>query len=70
MFDAQWTLESRHHEEEERLQRFLLEEREREMRRLDASLDQEKERAAADLLASMDQLSLQVCHVVCKVPLT
>lgn len=59
MFEAQWTLEDRHREEEERLQRFLLEEREKETVRIDTNIDVEKERAAAELLASMDQMSMQ-----------
>ncbi|KAH3889565.1 hillarin-like [Dreissena polymorpha] len=59
VFESQWTLESRHREEEERLQRFLLEEREKEMRRLDTVVDQEKERAASELLASMDPMTVQ-----------
>ena len=59
VFDAQWTLEDRHREEEMRLQRFLSEEREKEMKRLDGNLGTEKERAAAELLAGMDQMSIQ-----------
>lgn len=59
VFDAEWTLENRHHEEEERLQRFLSEEREKEMKRLDSNIEAEKERAAAELLASMDKMSMQ-----------
>lgn len=58
VFEAQVHLEQRHKEEEERLQRFLSEEREKEMRKLDESVYIEKERAAAELLASIDQLSL------------
>lgn len=52
VFEAQSVLESRHREEEERLQRFLLEEREKEMRKLDDTISSEKDRAAADLLSS------------------
>ena len=59
VFDAQWTLEDRHREEDQRLQRFLSEEREKEMKRLDSTLETEKERAASELLAGMDQMSLQ-----------
>lgn len=59
VFDAQWTLENRHKEEEERLQRFLLEEREKETKRIDSTIETEKERAAAELLAGMDQMSIQ-----------
>ena len=59
MFDAQWTLEDRHREEDMRLQRFVSEEREKEMKRLDGNLATEKERAAAELLAGMDQMSIQ-----------
>lgn len=59
VFDAQWTLENRHHEEEERLQRFLSEEREKEMIRLDNNIETEKERAAAELLANIEQMGLQ-----------
>ena len=58
VFDAQTTLEARHREEEERLQRFLLEEREKEMRRLDESIGYEKERAASELLASFEHMSM------------
>ena len=58
VFQAQFILEQRHKEEEERLQRFLLEEREKEMRKLDESLGVEKERAAAELLSSFEQMSL------------
>ncbi|XP_060565893.1 hillarin-like [Ruditapes philippinarum] len=59
VFDAQWTLEDRHHEEEERLQRFLSEEREKEMNRLDKNIETEKEHAAAELLANIEQMGLQ-----------
>ncbi|KAK6190125.1 hypothetical protein SNE40_002058 [Patella caerulea] len=59
IFEAQSFLEQRHKEEEERLQRFLLEEREKEMRRLDESIDIEKDRAASDLLGSLDQMTIQ-----------
>ncbi|XP_071093704.1 hillarin-like [Haliotis cracherodii] len=56
VFEAQSFLEARHKEEEERLQRFLLEEREKEMKRLDDSIAGEKERAAEELLANIDQV--------------
>lgn len=59
VFDAQWTLENRHHEEEERLQRFLIEEREKEMQRLDTNIDADKERAAAELLSNIDPTTIQ-----------
>ncbi|KAL4224104.1 hypothetical protein ACF0H5_017558 [Mactra antiquata] len=59
VFDSQWTLENRHHEEEERLQRFLSEEREKEMARLDGNIENEKERAAAELLHSIEQMGMQ-----------
>ncbi|CAI9741237.1 kyphoscoliosis peptidase-like [Octopus vulgaris] len=59
VFEAQVHLEQRHREEEERLQRFLSEEREKEMRKLDDSIHGEKELAAAELLSNIDQLSLQ-----------
>lgn len=42
-----------------RLQRFLSEEREKEMKKLDGNLGNEKERAAAELLAGMDQMAIQ-----------
>ena len=42
-----------------RLQRFLSEEREKEMKRLDGNLETEKERAASELLAGMDQMTIQ-----------
>jgi len=58
VFDAQLLLEERHREEEERLIRFLLEEREKELHRLDDTVEDEKERAAEDLLASIENLSL------------
>lgn len=45
VFEAQSVLESRHREEEERLQRFLLEEREKEMRKLDDTISSEKDRS-------------------------
>lgn len=41
------------------MQRYLSEEREKEMRRLDETIDMEKERAAAELLANLDQMSIQ-----------
>ncbi|GAB1602122.1 hillarin [Argonauta hians] len=53
VFEAQATLEQRHAEEEERLQRFVCEEREREARRVEDAVAAEKEMAAAELLASM-----------------
>jgi lambda family phage tail tape measure protein len=59
VFDAQWTLEDRHHEEEERLQRFLSEEREKEMKRLDNNIETEKEHAAAELLSNIEQMGLK-----------
>ncbi|KAL3856221.1 hypothetical protein ACJMK2_010998 [Sinanodonta woodiana] len=59
VFEAQSFLEQRHCEEDARLQRFLSEEREREMKKIDDSINSEKERAAVELLAGMDQLSLQ-----------
>ena len=59
VFDAQWTLEDRHKEEDQRLQRFLSEEREKEMKKLDSNLETEKERAASELLSGMDQMTLQ-----------
>lgn len=59
VFEAQSHLEQRHTEEEERLQRFISEEREKELHRLNEGINAEKERAAAELLASMDQMSLQ-----------
>ena len=52
-------LEQRHKEEEERLLRFLAEEREKEMKRLDDTIAVEKEKAAEELLNSFDQMSLQ-----------
>lgn len=58
VFEAQSVLESRHREEEERLQRFLLEEREKEMRKLDDTISSEKDRAAADLLGSFEHMSM------------
>lgn len=58
VFYAQSILEQRHREEEERLQRFLLEEREKEMRKLDETIGHEKERAASELLASFEHMSL------------
>lgn len=58
VFEAQSVLESRHREEEERLQRFLLEEREKEMRKLDDTISSEKDRAAADLLSSFEHMSM------------
>lgn len=58
VFEAQSVLESRHREEEERLQRFLLEEREKEMRKLDDTISVEKDRAAADLLCSFEHMSM------------
>lgn len=59
MFEAESTLEQRHNEEEMRLQRFLSEEREKELRRLDDTIGFEKEKAASDLLNNLDQLSIQ-----------
>ncbi|XP_021342152.1 hillarin-like isoform X1 [Mizuhopecten yessoensis] len=59
VFSSQATLEQRHREEEDRLQRFLLEEREKEMRRLDESIGQEKEVAAMELLSAFEQMRLQ-----------
>jgi len=59
VFEAQWTLENRHKEEDQRLQRFLLEEREKETNRIDNNIDVEKERAASELLAGMDQMTMQ-----------
>lgn len=44
-------LEQRHKEEEERLQRFLAEEREKEFKRLNDTIASEKEKAAEDLLS-------------------
>lgn len=58
VFEAQSTLEQRHREEEERLQRFLLEEREKEMRKLDESIDAEKDRSASELLSSFERMSM------------
>ena len=58
VFDAQWILENRHHEQEERLQRFLSEEREKEMKRLDNNLDVERDRAAAELIASLENMPM------------
>ncbi|GFO10596.1 kyphoscoliosis peptidase [Plakobranchus ocellatus] len=58
VFDAQILLEQRHKEEEERLMRFLLEEREKELSRLDDMVDKEKDKAAEDLLASIENLSV------------
>lgn len=58
VFDAQLMLEERHREEEERLLRFLLEEREKELRRLDDTVELEKEKAADDLLSSIENLSM------------
>ena len=58
MFEAQSLLEDRHHEEEERLQRFLSEEREKEFSRLDKTIEAEMEQAASDILASVDNLAM------------
>ena len=59
VFEVQPLLEQRHKEEEERLLRFLAEEREKEMKRLDDTIALEKEKAAEELLNSFDQMSLQ-----------
>jgi len=59
VFDTQWTLEERHHEEEERLQRFLMEEREKEMKRIDTTIDSEKEKAASELLSGFERMGMQ-----------
>uniref|UniRef100_A0A2C9JDD3 LIM zinc-binding domain-containing protein n=1 Tax=Biomphalaria glabrata TaxID=6526 RepID=A0A2C9JDD3_BIOGL len=58
VFDAQLLLEERHREEEERLLRFLMEEREKELKRLDDAIELEKEKAADDLLSSIENLSI------------
>ncbi|XP_041348843.1 hillarin-like isoform X2 [Gigantopelta aegis] len=58
VFEAQSLLEERHREEEERLQRFLSEEREKEFKRLDETIEVEKEQAASDILASVDNLAM------------
>ncbi|KAK7088433.1 hypothetical protein V1264_022356 [Littorina saxatilis] len=59
VFEVQPLLEQRHKEEQERLLRFLAEEREKEMKRLDDTINLEKEKAAEELLNSFDQMSLQ-----------
>ncbi|GFS19276.1 kyphoscoliosis peptidase [Elysia marginata] len=58
VFEAQPLLEQRHREEEERLLRFLMEEREKELSRLDDMVDSEKDKAAEELLASIENLSV------------
>lgn len=58
VFEAQPLLEQRHREEEERLLRFLMEEREKELSRLDDMVDKEKDKAAEELLASIENLSV------------